>query len=354
MGVLFRTTRCAFSNECRNRQILRGLGVIGTATLILTAHLQQVGKLPQTIFFNPPSAVISTTQTISAYTPQTVPAVSALPSQTVKAAPPLPAHWSLEKISANGAFDRSAQTAGLTKAETHTLTQIFADKIDFRHLHRGDRVNVITERIPATKPHQANADNIIGAEIISGKQTTIAIRYADNKGNITYYQPDGSSLVSGFLRYPAHYTRIGSGFMLHRLDPVTGEYHSHPAIDFDAPMGTPITATADGKITTINFEQGYGNVVKIHHPGDVTTLYAHMRNFAKGLHTNSAVKKGQVIGYVGMSGYATGPHVHYELHYGAKPVNPLTAKLPTASSIPLSQRLNFDRSEKQVVRWLNA
>jgi murein DD-endopeptidase MepM/ murein hydrolase activator NlpD len=348
MRKIFRADVCSFSHEIRDRQILRGLGLTALATLAIAAHLEQTGKL------TPISAQTSTTPTLVQATAPIaiVPAVTQVsaPITSRKAsAPILPANWSIENGTVKGSFIQSAKHAGLTTTEIHSLNQIFGDKIDFKHLRAGTQFKVITERVTAKAPHSVTIDNIIAAEFVTHGQTTLAIRYSYNNAPASYYQADGSSLNPGFLRYPTYFTRIGSGFMLHRLDPITGQYHSHPAIDFDAPMGTPITATSDGKIHTMAFEQGYGNVVKINHPGNVMTLYAHMRNFAKSLHAGSTVKKGQVIGYVGMTGYATGPHVHYELHFGSKPVNPLTTKLPAAASIPSAQRAGFNQEVKQVM-----
>ncbi|MCD6046555.1 MAG: mepM 1 [Gammaproteobacteria bacterium] len=348
MRKIFRADVCSFSHEIRDRQILRGLGLTALVTLAIAAHLEQIGKLtPLSLQFSR----APTTEQIAAPI-ATVPAVTqaATPAAARKtSAPRLPANWSIENGNVKGSFVQSAKHAGLTLVEIHSLNQIFSNKIDFKHLPAGTQFKVITERVPAKTSHGVTIDNVVAAEFITRAQKTLAIRYSYNNAPASYYQADGTSLAPGFLRYPTHFTRIGSGFMLHRLDPVTGQYHSHPAIDFDAPMGSPITATSDGKINTMTFEQGYGNVVKISHPGNVMTLYAHMRNFAKGLHTGSLVKKGQVIGYVGMTGYATGPHVHYELHFGSKPVNPLTTKLPAAASIPSAQRAGFNQEVKQVL-----
>lgn len=332
---------CQFSVELRERQILRGLGLGLIASLVLAAHMQQVGKFPEATLLSPQETAQIPGKLIG-YSPLSSAAVSQVnPTRPTVTALTLPAHWSIESANIKGSFARTAQHAGLTKAEIASLKQIFADKIDFKNLRNTDRFKIVTERIPANA-HQKAVDNIVAAQFVSGQKTYTALQYHDN-----YYQPDGSSLTAGFLRYPTHFTRIGSGFMIHRLDPITGKYHTHPAIDFDAPMGTPITATADGKINYMAYETGYGNVVRINHAGNVMTLYAHMRNFANGLHAGSPVKKGEVIGYVGMSGYATGPHVHYELHFGAKPVNPLTTQLPSAAAIHGSQKSDFNQMVKK-------
>jgi murein DD-endopeptidase MepM/ murein hydrolase activator NlpD len=351
----FRSTVCNFSKELRHRQIIRGFGLTAIATLIITAHLQQIGRIHSLPAINLPSAPAISQNKISSYLPQTVAAVSQVPAANKNlSAIVLPPHWSIESINVKGSFNNAAHQAGLTHAEIIGLKQIFSDKIDYSHLRNGDRFRVITERIPAVNPSDKPIDKIIAADFSTAHTHYTLIRYKNTKTQqVNYYQPNGDSLSLGFLRCPVHYTRIGSGFLLHRLDPVSGVYHSHPAIDFDAPMNTPIVATADGKISFITTERGYGNVIKIDHAGHVMTLYAHMRGFAKGLHRGSAVKKGQLIGYVGMTGYTTGPHVHYELHFGSRPVNPLTAQLPSAANIAPDQKALFNKQENEVMRYLN-
>ena len=356
MRIFFLMNACKFTNELRERQILRGLGLAAVLTLIMAGHMQQVGKLPPLTFGTQTATVDVNVPVISAIIPTSrVQSSEIIASQGVATLSKpvsqlkmvqLPRQWSLESGSVSGSFNTSAHHAGLTMAEVAQLNHIFADKVDFHHLRKGDHFKVITHRVPALNAKQKAVDEIEAVSIVSANHTYTAIRNAD----ANYYELDGTSLAPGFLRYPVHYTRIGSGFNLHRLDPVTGQYHSHPAIDFDAPLGTPIQATANGRISFAAYEQGYGNVVKINHNGQMMTLYAHMRNFAKGIHAGSQVTKGEVIGYVGMTGYATGPHVHYELHFGNKAANPLTAKLPSAGSV--KDRQAFNRVVSQVKPFL--
>lgn len=355
----FRATTCTFSKELRQRQIIRGLGLTAVTTLLITAHLQQNGTLhpritPTSLVATQSAPVESTQSILSDYTPQTVAAVSqATPTNTPALPSKLPPFWSVESVHAKGSFDHAAYQAGLTHAELIGLNDIFSDKVNFKHLQAGDQFKVLTERVPGTA-NKKPRDKIIAAEFISGHNKYTAIRYQNPKTQqVSYYQTNGMGLTASFLRYPTHYTRIGSGFLWHRLDPVTGVYHSHLGVDFDAPMNNPITATADGTIHFMAYEQGYGNVVKINHAGQVSTLYAHMNHFASGLHAGSAVKKGEVIGYVGMTGYATGPHVHYELHFGANPVDPLTAKLPSTNMIAASQKTKFMQQAQVITHILD-
>ncbi len=369
MRGFFLTNACQFTNELRERQILRGLGLAAILTLITAGHLQEKGKLPAFIFGQtattslPVANASTVTSSLLLAAPQAVSSVAPVTPTSFplnKIAPVttpvlrLPPNWSFEKGTLTGSFNNSAKLAGLTAVELKQLNRIFADKVDFRHLRKGDSFNVITERHIALNPKEPTIDNVIAAELTIAHHRYSAVRFVAKNAQTVYLQMDGTGLAPGFLRYPVHYTRIGSGFNLHRLDPVTGIYHAHPAIDFDAPVGTPIQATGDGKISFANYEQGYGNVIKIMHPGQVLTLYAHMRNFAKGVHVGSTVTKGQVIGYVGTSGYTTGPHVHYELHFGSKPVNPLTTKLPSSSPVLTAQdHTNFNKLVNQLRPFLS-
>jgi len=355
---IFRSAVCAFSKELRQRQVIRGLGFTAVASLVIIAQLQEHGKLHTR--FNTQAGVVEasaseTHSILSGYTPQTVAAVSqAEPNAASKSFSQLPNYWSIESVRIKGSFDHSAEQAGLTRAESIGLRQIFGEKINFKQLHANDHFKLITERIPATAPNKKQTDKIIAAEFISGHNVYTAIRYKNPKTEqVNYYQANGNGLTTSFLRYPTHYTRIGSTFLLNRLDPVTGVYHSHPGVDFDAPINTPIVATAEGTIHFIAYEQGYGNVVKINHAGGVSTLYAHMNHFAAHLHVGSVVKKGEVIGYVGMTGYATGPHVHYELHFSGTPTNPLTAKLPMLNFIAASQKASFLQQAKKAMAFLH-
>lgn len=352
-----RSIACSFSNEIRQRQIIRGLGLVGIVSLLTTAYLQQTGKIPSltnsltTAQTQTQATSQTATPTLTQYVNHDAAAVSQVPKTISKAASvALPAHWSIESNSMAGGFYHAAHKAGLTREEIISLTHILGNQINFRQIHAKDQFKVITERVPATKGGKA-VDQILAANFTVDGKSIEVIRYQLSDGRTTYYQPNGDSLEPGFLRYPVHYTRIGSGFSLNRLDPVTHKYHPHPAIDFDAPMGTPIKATGDGRISSMRYETGYGNVVKINHAGHVMTLYAHMRNFAKGLHAGSVVKKGEVIGYVGMTGYTTGPHVHYQLEFNGKPVNPLTAKLPGGSPLPSSQKASFNKLVQQVQHY---
>ncbi len=351
----FRLTDCRFSAELRYRQVLRGIGVCGIISLLITAKLQENGHLVSVDFSAMQSlfahgTVVNPPQ-ISTYIPNNAVAVTSINNLLDgKATPPshvvanqastlkaLPLNWSIINGTLKHSFTETALKAGLTKAEINHIKLLLSNQIDFNHFKTNDHFQVLLARDNLTSK---SLRDILAIEIVQQKTLLRVFQYRSANGTIRYYEANGHSLNPGFLRYPTHSLGIGSGFSMNRLDPITGHYHSHPAIDFRAPMGTPIVATGSGRINFIASERGYGNVVKITHPGHISTLYAHMKGFAKGLHRGSLVKIGQVIGYVGMTGYATGPHVHYEYRVKGVPYNGLTVKLPGAT--PLTGALKQD------------
>lgn len=358
MTKSFRLANCSFSSELRYRQVLRGIGVCGIATLLITAKLQEHGHLVsidssalQSLFAHAPSNSSSTPQ-LGTYTATQTVAVTSINSLLSGAKPithaaspssngALPLNWSIISATIQHSFSQAARQAGLTSKEVNSLKALLANQIDFTHFKPQDQFKVLLTRNNNSTTTGQAVRTILAVELVQGSKTLKVFQYRDSAGNVQFYQADGHSLNPGFLRYPTHFIGIGSGFSSNRLDPITGHYHSHPAIDFRAPMGAPIVATGNGRISMMAWEKGYGNVVKISHAGQITTLYAHMRSFAKDLHAGSTVKSGQVIGYVGMTGYATGPHVHYEFRVNGKAFNPLTIKLPGAPALSGAKKQAF-------------
>ena len=360
MSKIFRLTDCNFSSELRYRQILRGIGLCGLVTLLITAKLQENGHLLsvdssalQSLFAHT-SPPLSTSSTVSTYTPNNAVAVVSINNlldgkktraivtnetqSTVHQG--LPLNWSMISGKIKHSFTRAALQAGLTAREVSQVKTLLSNQIDFSHFKANDQFKVLVARNLTGQSSKALRD-ILAIEITQDKTALQVFQYHSSNGTFSYYQANGRSLNPGFLRVPTHSLGIGSGFSKNRLDPVTGHYHSHPAVDFRAPMGTPIVATGYGRINFMSAETGYGNVVKISHPGQITTLYAHMKGFAKGLHRGSTVKAGQVIGYVGMTGYTTGPHVHYEYRVKGVPYNPLTVKLPSSAPLTGASKKDF-------------
>jgi murein DD-endopeptidase MepM/ murein hydrolase activator NlpD len=231
----------------------------------------------------------------------------------------------------------AAQNAGLSDVLTMELAGIFGWDVDFAlDIRAGDRFTVIYEEI--LKDGKKIADgNILAAEFVNQGETYRALRYADPvTGEAGYYSPDGRSLRKAFLRTPVNFSRISSKFTTSRYHPILHRFRSHKGVDYAAPTGTPVKASGDGKIVFRGRKGGYGNVVIVQHGARYTTLYGHLSRFNSNANLGSKVKQGQVIGYVGATGLASGPHLHYEFQIDGVHRNPLTVKLP--STQPIAER----------------
>jgi murein DD-endopeptidase MepM/ murein hydrolase activator NlpD len=222
------------------------------------------------------------------------------------------------------------------------LAEIFVFRLDFsRDIQPGDRYRLAYER-EARPDGTARRRKILIAELENNGRLYPALHFSSGETG-GYYDHTGASLRTAFRRYPVDYVRITSAFAWRRYHPVLGVYRGHMGTDFGAPTGTRILAAGDGTVTFAGRRGGYGNVVELRHPGGYTTLYAHMSRFATGMRSGRAVKQGEVIGYVGATGLATGPHVHYELRRNGQPLDARTAKLPPgAPPISPAQRDSFE------------
>lgn len=213
------------------------------------------------------------------------------------------------------------------------FADIFGYDIDFaQDLHPGDRFAVVYEELFKNGKKLRDGD-ILAAEFNNQGRRLRAVRFTAPDGNTAYYTPQGQSLRKAFIRTPVDFARISSPFNLRRLHPILHTIRAHKGVDYAAGTGTPIKATGDGKISFQGVKRGYGNVVMIKHGSGVETLYAHMSRFRSGLSAGSRVRQGQVIGYVGKSGLATAPHLHYEFRIDGIHKNPMTVALPRANPI---------------------
>ena len=218
---------------------------------------------------------------------------------------------------------------------TMQLIDMFSTNIDFASdLKRGDRFNVVYETL-WQNGQQLRTGRILAAEFTNGGRNFQTVWFDDptSKHGGGYYTFDGKSLKKAFLKSPLEFSRISSVFSM-RVHPISGQWKAHAGVDFAAVSGTPIRAAGDGVIDFSGGQSGYGNVVVIKHANNQTTLYAHMSRFANGARKGARVSQGDVIGYVGASGWATGPHLHYEFRVNNEPRNPLT--IDVASSATLS------------------
>jgi len=243
--------------------------------------------------------------------------------------------------------------AGLSANLIEQLTNIFAWDIDFAsNLHKGDQFTVLYEKQIVDGVTTGN-DEIVAAEFINQGKTYRAVRYKDKKGHVSYYSPEGKGMRKAFLSTPVDFARISSHFDAHRKHPVLNRIRAHKGVDYAARTGTPVKSTGDGEVIFSGRKGGYGQVVIIKHSEHYESLYAHLSKFKKGIFTGSHVKQGEVIGYVGQTGLATGPHLHYEFHVDGTYRNPLTVALP--NSLPISNKLlaSFKAQTQPLLAQLN-
>jgi murein DD-endopeptidase MepM/ murein hydrolase activator NlpD len=249
-------------------------------------------------------------------------------------------------------FYNAATDAGMAPSVVMQLADIFGWKINFlADIQDGDSFSILYESV-YKNGEQVTTGDILAASFTNNGKLYQAVRHSDSTGNTAYYTPDGKSLERGFLRYPVEFSRISSGFSHARLHPVLNVVREHKGVDFAAPTGTPIHASADGKITFQGWKGGYGKVVMLQHDGVYSTVYGHMSRFDPSLSQGESVKQGQVIGYVGATGYATGPHLHYEFRINGQHQDPLSAKLPEAMPIAANQRARFLSESAQLMAQL--
>jgi len=266
---------------------------------------------------------------------------------------PLEYRQTLGSGTIKSSFYQAAVDAGLPPDMVLRLADIFGWKINFlTDIQEGDRFSILYESV-YKEGEQVTTGDILAASFINNGKLFQAVRYTDKEGNTNYYTPDGKSLKRGFLRYPVEFSRISSRFSNARLHPILHEVRAHKGVDFAAPTGTPIHAAADGKISFQGWKGGYGKVVMIQHDATYSTVYGHMSRFEPGLHEGSRVKQGQVIGYVGATGYATGPHLHYEFRINGVHHDPLSVALPEAQPIPASERSRFLAESAQILAQMS-
>jgi len=235
----------------------------------------------------------------------------------------------------------SARAAGLSPRLIMTLAERFGWQIDFiNDVREGDQFRLAFETYHIDGK-QVGTGNILVAEFTNRGKTWQALRYELPDGEVGYYTPDGKSLQRGFLRYPIEFTRISSHFSLARKHPIHGVVRPHWGVDLAAPIGTPVLAAGDGRVQSLGWQNGYGKVIFLQHDGGYTTVYGHLSRFNTNLKRGSRVKKGDIIGYVGMTGDATGPHLHYEFRVNGVRKDPVTVELPEANPIPASHREEY-------------
>ena len=245
--------------------------------------------------------------------------------------------------------------AGLSDNLIMELADIYGHVIDFVYeIRKGDRFAVTFEK-RYLDGQFIEYGNILAAEFINSGESFIAVRFEDAKGDVGYYDQDGVSLRKAFLRAPLNFRRISSNFNLDRKHPVLGTMRAHKGTDYAASTGTPIYAAGDGKVTFRGRKGGYGRLIVMKHGSSIETRYAHLSRYGR-FRSGQKVRQGQVIGYVGMSGMATGPHLHYEFIVNGVHRNPRTIlnKLPKAKSLPKSEIAGYKRVARILMASLDA
>ena len=251
----------------------------------------------------------------------------------------------------NSLFD-SAGRAGLNDTTTMDLIQLFAWDVDFAHdIQNGDSFTVLYQKIQRAG-HAVVDGPILAAEFKTGGKDYQVVRFTDPNGETGYYTPDGKSIRKALMRAPISYSRISSGFNLHRKHPILGYSRAHQGVDYAAPVGTPIKAAGDGRVVFAGLKGGYGKCVVIDHGGGYSTVYGHLSRFKKGVHAGSHVTQEQVIGYVGMTGLATGPHLHFEVRINGVARNPRTVQLPNVAPVTTKYLADFNTASKGLLAQL--
>ncbi len=242
--------------------------------------------------------------------------------------------------------------AGMEQSLIMEVASIFGWDIDFAlDIRSDDHFSVLYEEHFLDGEKLRNGP-ILAAEFTNQGKTFKAVRYTDKNGDSNYFTPEGNSMRKAFLRTPVDFARISSHFNLRRKHPVLNRIRAHKGTDYAAPTGTPIKAAGDGRVTWAGTKGGYGRTVIIQHGQSYKTLYAHMRRYGKGIRNGKRVKQGQIIGYVGSSGLATGPHLHYEFYLNGAVRNPVRVPLPKAKAIPKSELKHFKNQTSSIVATL--
>jgi murein DD-endopeptidase MepM/ murein hydrolase activator NlpD len=217
------------------------------------------------------------------------------------------------------------------------MVDVFSTDVDFhKDLRKNDRFAIVYE-MHYDRGEPVRSGRLLSAEFVNQGKTLTAVWFAPGgdtpDAGGSYYTLDGKNIRKAFLRSPLEFSRITSGFTAARYHPILQTWRAHTGVDFAAPIGTRIKATADGVVEFAGAQGGYGNVVILRHPNKITTLYAHMAGFAQGIHKGARVQQGDVIGTVGMTGLTTGPHVHYEFRVDNVHRDPLSVAVPVAFPI---------------------
>jgi murein DD-endopeptidase MepM/ murein hydrolase activator NlpD len=274
-----------------------------------------------------------------------------------------PIAWRAEPVRIEGAIDNSLYEAidaevpdSQLDADDRVrlawdLADIYAWQVDFtRDIQAGDRFRVLYERLVSADGEVRFGRILAGDLTMSGKSLT-AFRF-DAEGRPAFYDADGNSLRRAFLRAPVQFRRISSSFARARFHPVLGITRRHQGTDYAASRGTPVMAAGDGVVARAGWAGGYGNLIELRHRNGITTRYGHLRGFARGIRAGARVSQGQTIGYVGSTGLASGPHLHYEFRVNGVAKDPRRVNLGNGAPVPAADRAAFEQTRDSLLARL--
>ena len=262
-------------------------------------------------------------------------------------------HTVLKSATIKNSLFGATDAADIPDSVAMQIVDIFSTDIDFQaDLRKGDRLVVVYEA-EYSEGLQVKAGQVLSAEFTNDGKTYSAFIYRDPSGHATYYSNDGKSMHKSFLRSPLEFSRISSGFSAGRLHPVLQTMRAHKGVDYAAPIGTRVKASGDGIVEFVGSKGGYGNVIVLQHNNKISTVYGHLSGFAPGLHQGTKVSQGEVIAYVGKTGLATGPHLHYEFLLNGEHRDPVTVALPSAEPIPTNYKAAFLAQKAEYAAQLN-
>ena len=228
---------------------------------------------------------------------------------------------------------QAAESADISDTVALKLANVFAWDIDFvLDIREGDRFTAVYQQVYQDGKYLRDGE-VLAAEFVNNGKVYRALRFVTDTGRASYYTPDGLPMRKAFLRAPVEFTRVSSVFNPHRMHPILNRIRGHMGTDYAAPSGTPVHAAGDGRVSFAGRRGGYGNALILAHSNSVSTLYGHMSRFAARMRPGAHVQQGDVIGYVGMTGLATGPHLHYEYLVNGVHRNPQTVQLPGAEPL---------------------
>jgi len=287
------------------------------------------------------------------------------PSGWVEAVETIP--WTIARFRISGAIESSLYDAldrfvadtflpgGERRALAWAIADVYDWEVDFtRDVRSGDRFNVLLERLESPEGER-RFGRILAARVDVARTPSYAFYFEDGASGIAgFYDEEGRSLRRAFLRAPLAFRRISSRFGS-RFHPILHMWRTHEGVDYSAPYGTPVRATADGIVTRVGREEGgYGNVIELRHANGIRTRYGHLSAFARGLYVGERVQQEETIGYVGSTGLSTGPHLHYEFLVSGRPTNPQRKDMGSGTPVPKSLRAAYDSARAQLAAQLEA